>query len=76
MDWCPLLSTGVGVIRPPSDSDIEQNWAVSNNKEVEEDCQVHRWEDRGVMKLQSVYPVKSVVRVKSCWAVNENFVME
>ena len=48
----------------------------SNNKEVGGGQQVRRWVDRGVMKLQRVFPAKSVVGVKSYLVANENFAVE
>ena len=46
---------------------------ASNNKEVRGGQQVHRWEDHGVIKLQRVFPAKSVVGIKSCLVAKENF---
>jgi len=76
VDRCPLLGVGVGVVCYPSDCDAELNRAGSNNKEVREGCRVRRWKDHGVMKLQRVFPAKSVVGIKSCLAANENFAVE
>ena len=76
MDRCPLSGVGVGVVRLPGDRDVERNRAGSNNKEVTGGQRVRRWKDRGVMKLQRVFPAKSVVGIKSCLAVNENFAVE
>jgi len=77
---CGQVSTfkgeGVGVVWGRSDCDMEQNRMGSNSKEVGGGQRVRRWEDCGVMKLQRVFPVKSVVGIKSCLAANENFVVE
>jgi len=76
VDRCPLFGMGVGVVRLLGDRDAERNRAGSNNKEVRGGQRVRRWKDRGVMKLQRVFPAKSVVGIKSCLAANENFAVE
>ena len=76
MDRCPLSRAGVGVVRLPGDRDAERSRAGSNNKEVRGGQRVRGWKDRGVMKLQRVFPAKSVVGIKSCLAANENFAVE
>jgi len=76
VDRCPLFEAGVGVVRLPGDRDPERNRARSNNKEVRGGQRVRRWKHCGVMKLQRVFPVKSVVGIKSCLAANENFAVE
>ena len=76
MDRCPLFEVGVGVVRQPGDRDVERNRTDSNSKEVGEGHRVRRWKDHGVIKLQRVFPAKSVVGVKSCLAAKANFAVE
>ena len=63
---------GVGVVRNRSDRDAERNREGSNNKEVERGQRDRRWKHRGVMKLQRVFPAKSVVGIKTCSAGSKN----
>jgi hypothetical protein len=64
---------GVGVVGERSDRDAERNRAGDNNKEVKGDQRVRRWKHLGVMKLQRVFPAKSVVGVGSSLAKSEKF---